>query len=155
MNAQQLYQEELDAADALSQRCVDAINVAQAHWYCLGFGRHRAAFLLSDSWVLKVPRVPEGEFDNEREVLHYESGDPHYARCELVQFQGMIALRMEYVTMAFDEEVVQPLPKWVQDIDCQQVGYTRDNRLVAFDFADQPLHREPPRYYNLLLGGSQ
>lgn len=102
----------------------------------LGVGRHRAVFALpGERYVLKVPIVEMGYFDNSRENrLCRRDGwllRKQMARCRLLP-SGLLV--MERVTEPHEHER-RDFPDWVGGVDCGQVGYTQDGRLVAYDFA--------------------
>lgn len=52
------------------------------------------------------------------------------ARCRLMPNGWLV---MEYVRQA--KESWEDLPRWTYGVDCKQVGYTHDGRLVAYDYA--------------------
>jgi hypothetical protein len=81
--------------------------------------------------VFKVPVNMAGIDANYREDGHTDPDIP-LASCRLVDPEAEFpVLEMEWVrsiTVKYDE-----LPDWVGWVDCGQVGYTDDGRLVAFD----------------------
>lgn len=95
-------------------------------------GRHRRVFLDREAGeVVKVPLFPSGLDANLQELVEQE---PHLARTWLDEDSetfGLPLLRMELVEPA---SRMQPLPRWTRHIDDQQVGWTRDGRLVAYDW---------------------
>lgn len=104
--------------------------------YCLGIGRHRTAYKLQGPYVAKVPNSTWGLTDNEEEAHAYLIGKAqrwlggnYFAACRMLGY----VLIMEYVEHA-DLPYVD-LPSWVYAVDCKQVGYTADGRLVAYDYA--------------------
>jgi hypothetical protein len=100
----------------------------------LDFGRHRAVYDAGRN-VLKVPRHEKGYYDNLWEHdksrsygLRPDVNGIFYARCRALP-SGILVM----------EKVIDPpsrmsLPDWVGYVDCQQVGLTRDGRIVAYDF---------------------
>ena len=100
-------------------------------------GRHRAAFRTkSGKYVVKIPIAEGGDLANWNEFWDYERksqwfGDDRLARCRLICVAGTECLLMELVTMPPEGE---ELPPWVSYVDCQQVGYTRRGKLVAYDW---------------------
>lgn len=82
--------------------------------------------------VIKVPLSDSGARGNFQEV---RIQGPHYARTTLdkklsKEFELPI-IRMERV---YPLKKGEELPDWVREIDGAQVGWTRDGRLVAFDW---------------------
>lgn len=102
-------------------------------WTFIGQGRTRAVFLLPGGrYVVKIPVDEMGYHDNWSEARQAKRDGWLYkhqvARCRLMKNGWLV---MEYVKPATGEE----LPDWVGSVDCGQVGWTRDGRLVAYDFA--------------------
>jgi hypothetical protein len=99
----------------------------------IGLGRHRAVFRRGHT-VVKVPVSIEGWHDNLREADRWRArAHPHLARCRLA---GPL------LVMVWCERYDRPaelLPRWTDAIDCQQVGRTRQGRLVAYDYAQRNL----------------
>lgn len=107
-------------------------------------GRTRDCYFVSDDFVVKVPLDDDGCFDNERESriykihseqikqnCHYD-GDPHYAKCQLEYIWSIPILFMERVRIPVS---YKGLPNWIGFIDCMQVGYNKQGKLVAYDYA--------------------
>jgi hypothetical protein len=94
-------------------------------------GRTRAVFDRGDGFVIKVPLDDEGLLDNWSESRHDDEGLP-LAKCTLEADGDCRILVMERVRMPTAEEA-RALPDWTDWIDCRQVGWTADGRLVAFD----------------------
>jgi hypothetical protein len=109
-------------------RLVKAISELPGLKY-LDSGRHRSVFEHRD-WVIKVPLSDWGVLDNTREALAYKKDKEHLARCRMLSD----LLVMEKVVPYTGAK--NKLPKWVDYIDCGQVGYNREGKLVAFDYAD-------------------
>lgn len=99
----------------------------------LGFGRNRQVFVIDEDLVIKIPRNEEGVHDNywEESVYIRNKDDGIYAKCEVIHEDGIALLKMQRVKICSSTE---NLPDWVKFIDCQQVGYTNDGQLVAFDY---------------------
>lgn len=100
----------------------------------IGTGRHRAVFLLSSGrWVIKVPVDDMGYHDNWSEASQSKVNGwlkkEWKARCKLLRNGCLI---MEYVEPV---KSFSDLPDWTNGVDCWQVGYTLDGRLVAYDYA--------------------
>lgn len=95
----------------------------------IGEGRNRITFRMG-MYVLKVPLNGFGLLDNEFEASH--PSDIH-ARCSLFFCYDLPIVKMEYVRPVTGEESLD-LPDWTEYVDCFQVGYTYDGRLVAYDY---------------------
>lgn len=96
----------------------------------IGWGRHRVVYSDGD-WVLKVPTKPSGINAN----CHEDSCQgPNYAKAKLdttlTEKFGIPILRMELVVHRGFSEI----PDWTWGVDGGQVGYTKDGRLVAYDW---------------------
>ncbi len=102
-------------------------------------GRHRAVFKTpSGKFVVKIPIAEGGWWANHQEARDFQNkdrwlGDDRLARCRLIDVAGTECLVMELVTMPVDRE---SLPNWTDAVDCQQVGYTRRGKLVAYDWSN-------------------
>lgn len=102
----------------------------------LATGRHRAVYLLtSGKYVIKIPIDDYGYSDNILEASRSKKDGwllkEQMARCKLLRNGCLI---MEYVRLPSEKEYNE-LPKWTDGVDCRQVGYTIDGRLVAYDYA--------------------
>lgn len=99
----------------------------------IGAGLYRRVFLESPTHVIKVPRNEWGDYCNEGEAQAAPT-DARYARCEMFAHAqtGVCLLRMERVVRFPTRR--DDLPGWTHSIDCQQVGWTADGRLVAYDW---------------------
>lgn len=107
--------------------------------------RNRIAFLF-EKHVVKIPRCQDGLFDNDWEgsVRNNEEslGHPYYVqypRTRLFYWKDVPILFMERVEPVNWKEKLKSIgdfefPDWVNSVDCGQVGYTRDGRLVAYDY---------------------
>lgn len=111
-------------------------------WKFLAQGRNRSVYR-RDNYVVKVPLSDYGLSDNwhEAQLFRKWGQDPDktfipYARCRMVG----VLLVMEYARYRgplSDETGYIPhenLPNWASYVDCQQVGYNRAGKLVAYDF---------------------
>lgn len=99
----------------------------------LGEGRNRVVFDRGDGTVVKIPKNWDGVMDNGREV-NWESDDIPLAPCHEVYMdkkKEIMAVVMEKVTPFTGS--FKDLPQWTGWVDCAQVGYTKDGRLVAYD----------------------
>jgi hypothetical protein len=104
----------------------------------LGSGRNRAVWR-HGSFVVKIPLNEKGEHDNYHEARISKSDTVSgisYARCRLL---GSI-LVMQYARYqgpASDSDgyiPAQNLPAWASYVDCQQVGYNKAGKIVAYDY---------------------
>ena len=93
-------------------------------------GRHRAIFRDGD-WVIKVPTRDSGIHACEEELRTQGDCFAKTTREDLgEEFCGVTAVRMEFMThRGWSEQ-----PDWTWSIDCGQVGFTKDGRLVAYDW---------------------
>jgi hypothetical protein len=100
-------------------------------------GKHRVVFFdLKNDQVLKVPFKKESGIAANFQELDFQ--DENLAKTELdeklsLKF-GIPIIRMELVQVVDDIDDIKNLPDWVVCIDCQQVGYTKQGRLVAYDW---------------------
>jgi len=107
----------------------------------LGRGRSRAVFQLDCNSVVKVPLNMAGIVDNSDEARLFsrygKTGFIPYAVCEVVlhkereSLSEIPLLMMELIRLP---EEFEKLPEWCDYVDCAQVGYDGDNKLVAYDF---------------------
>ena len=90
--------------------------------------RTRKVYLGKD-WVYKVATNDEGFFANGIEAAHYKKGSPYIpiAECYLIDE----VLKMRRVTPA--DILGDHMPEWTLSVDCQQVGYDHQGKLVAYD----------------------
>lgn len=96
-------------------------------------GRTRAVFDTEDGNVLKIPYTDEGFIANRGEVMTSEAEDAYIpiAKCWHDEKDGVSVLVMEKVTPAKAD--YKNMPDWIYSVDCGQVGYLPDGRLVAYD----------------------
>lgn len=99
----------------------------------IGAGLYRHVFGESPTYVVKVPRDEWGEFCNAGEAREAPTA-AIFARCKAFKHPrtGVVLLRMERI-VRFPTARTK-LPDWTDGIDCQQVGWTADGRLVAYDW---------------------
>ena len=102
---------------------------------CLGqpqLGSTRACFTVGEKWVLKVPLTWQGESANFLEADHVNPDIP-LAQCRLHESShGPVLLWMRRVKpVTYSPQ--RRLPAWTNFVDCAQVGYMPDGRLVAYD----------------------
>lgn len=100
-------------------------------------GRQRACFV-GEEFVYKVPLDQEGIDSNYHEAVEYEqqvaTQDTFIpiAACWIEENgTNLPVLVMERVEPA--KQKLKELPEWVSWVDCAQVGYTKNNQLVAYD----------------------
>jgi|SRR6185312_7066634 len=113
----------------------------------IGSGRHRVTFRNPyTSSVIKVPHSRAGEDANKNEYdMFVRLKDPRLARCSIEVFEGVKILHMEEVVDAapcalsageFYRKNRQKFEPWCGECDGGQCGWTRDGRLVAWDYAN-------------------
>lgn len=93
----------------------------------IGEGRNRRVYK-HKGYVVKIPINEYGLADNEFEAQTFKKWHKEfpYARCRMVG----VCLVMEYVEHTFEKK----LPEWTMSVDCGQVGYNRDGKLLAYDY---------------------
>ena len=103
-------------------------------------GRNRNAFDMG-RYVVKVPKNLNGFADNDWEgSVSNANDDPEevrYARTRLAYVEDVPIVFMEKVVPVTSPEIIARLgfePDWTNSVDCGQVGFARDGRLVAFDY---------------------
>ncbi len=99
----------------------------------------------SGLFVVKVPRDPVFQDDNYNEAITYKNtggigwdDETRYAKCRLFTFHGVKLVIMETVEVIRHPEWYEApldLPEWINYLDNKQVGYDRQGRLVAYDYA--------------------
>lgn len=104
----------------------------------LGRGRNRLTYDMGDGWVVKIPLHMYGMEDNltESKIYNETKDNPEnycvqYAECMIFTYKDIPLLIMEKVepiTHYYD------FPDWADYVDCQQVGYTKDGKVVAYDY---------------------
>jgi hypothetical protein len=92
-------------------------------------------------YVVKIPKNLDGIVDNDWEgSVSNGNDDPHeirYARTHLAWVDELPIVFMEWVEPATSREIIKRLgfePDWVMSVDCGQVGFARDGRLLAYDY---------------------
>jgi hypothetical protein len=108
----------------------------------VGDGCCRVVFThkLFPDFVIKIPFCDDddepGFIANEREAnLSNKYGDNPdlngicYARAKLLDNGWLVMERVERLFLPKDQ-----LPIWARYVDCQQIGKTKDGRIVAFDY---------------------
>jgi len=106
---------------------------------CIGEGRNRRVFLLpSGLYVIKIPLNEDGIRDNCLEDTRFRRQRADWyplARCRLLDYSEY-NLIMEYVEPVYDSQELMKKYSWVGFVDCCQVGYSKKNKLVAFDYGN-------------------
>jgi hypothetical protein len=98
----------------------------------LGSGRHRAGLATpSDKYVVKLPINDAGKKANVNEAENYQQNAERKAKCRLFYYNDLPCLVMEKLRTP---DPTEELPDWAWDYDGAQVGYTRKNKLVAWDY---------------------
>ena len=110
----------------------------------LGSGRHRFCFTGNDDqYIIKVPKSYDGIIDNGIEAKtyrdyadkvlrnEYDMSRPHYAFCYIEKLWSVDLLIMERLIYPKREDA---LPEWTDFIDCMQVGYNKQGKLLAYDY---------------------
>ncbi|MGX1811459.1 hypothetical protein ACWIGI_37530 [Nocardia sp. NPDC055321] len=94
-------------------------------------GRTRAVFRPSDGYVIKVAHTEEGLEANALEATVSQAPNPAVpvTPTELLD-DGSARAQEVQVLVVTDYRTV---PSWVGSVDCAQVGYLADGRLVAYD----------------------
>jgi hypothetical protein len=90
-------------------------------------GRTRTVYDRGDGYVVKVATCDEGWIANLRES-RWTSTEIPVAPCYLDDDGNLI---MEKIVRF--PEWTEELPTWCGYVDCQQVGWLADGRLVAYD----------------------
>lgn len=119
--------------DSYKEKSVKAIQKFTSLYGTPSIGRTRAVFDTNDGFVIKVPYVDEGFYANHAEVVTSDTEDAYIpiAECRHDEKEGVSVLIMEKVSIARVD--YKNMPDWVYSVDCGQVGYTKDGRLVAYD----------------------
>lgn len=115
------------------------------HWKYLDKGRHRVGYLSPrGDRVIKIAHCPHGiaanmeEFELSRDAKLLAKTFPN---CDIAvakvyglgSYIGLSILCMEFIE--FKGIALKDYPKWAERIDCYQVGYNKDRKMVAFDFS--------------------
>lgn len=99
---------------------------------CIGCGRNRIVFKTKNGkYVIKIPRNMMGITDNAMETQKLDFGFP-VSKSKRIILNDFCCVIAEYVDPVSG---ISGLPEWTKYVDCQQVGYTRKNILVAYDYA--------------------
>jgi hypothetical protein len=104
-------------------------------------GRNRNVFELAHC-VVKLPKNPDGYTDNDWEGSVSNSSQTYnsirhiqYPRKRLIYFKDIPVLFMEkIIPVDWSLEKQSDYPRWTDQVDCAQVGYTKEGRLVAYDY---------------------
>jgi hypothetical protein len=112
--------------------------IAKGYTY-LGRGRHRQTYLLpSGKHVIKFPINDEGVGANQREYRKFKNTKHEgiFARCRLINVDDSACIIMVAVKPLENKYCNFDLPYWVDEIDNMQVGFTRRQQLVCYDYGD-------------------
>jgi len=104
----------------------------------LNEGRYRRVYLSrTGKYVIKIPINHVGEADNGSEDFsyHFSANNENLARCKAFFYNNQLCLIMEKVEIIDWSKNSTVVPEWVSYVDCRQVGYNRDGKLVAYDWA--------------------
>ncbi|CAA9364783.1 MAG: hypothetical protein AVDCRST_MAG68-5076 [uncultured Gemmatimonadetes bacterium] len=111
------------------------MQTALAELVLIAESRTRAVYDRGDGYVVKVALNHEGFIANSREA-NWTSTEVPLAPCwfEWPADGGDAVLVMEKI-VRFVESIDEynALPRWTGFVDCAQVGYLADGRLVAYD----------------------
>lgn len=112
----------------------DLIARLRARCERVEYGRHRMVFVCRNV-VYKLAIRQEFECDNTSELFMFEryGSCGTFAPCKLVSINGVDNVLVMRRLEPADE--TDNLPEWVMSVDCQQVGYDKKGRLMAFDYA--------------------
>lgn len=118
----------------------DMLHAELAAKYEVIEGRTRYVYLLDDNRVAKVPVDEDGLDANYREAHWSESvGKTGYipiADASIETWTSADGTELDVLVMERVEEALlayKDMPDWVGSVDCAQVGYDREGRLVAYD----------------------
>lgn len=110
--------------------------------------RTRVVFRTGDGHVIKVPITNEGEMANINEFNYSQNENSYIPVTPTEQYRDsfipddLFVIIAQEVTPAhisstsanyIDDGEACDFPDWVRGVDCQQVGYLPDGRLVAYD----------------------
>lgn len=111
--------------------------------YPMEVGRNRAVFL-AGNYVIKIPLTDDGFVDNDWEGSISNSKQCYnhpdwiqYPRTRLVCYNEIPIVLAQKVRHVWEDEIKERLgfiPDWIYSVDCGQVGFTKNNRLVAYDY---------------------
>lgn len=126
-----------------ADRCIPGLSKLYERYAkrALGFeyGRNRAVFIMG-KYVVKIPRCWDGVADNDWEGSVRHSPHPEeakYVRTRMVYVDEIPIVFAEYVKPASIKDmksILGTVPSWTDAIDCQQVGFNREGRLLAYDY---------------------
>ncbi len=104
-----------------------------------GEGRNRRVYT-SKFVVFKIPLNDKGILDNIAEAESYKNKSLPYpqARCRIITILGLSVLLMERLEIPFLSLYDKSLPAWIDLLeDGRQAGYTRNGKLVVYDYAPE------------------
>lgn len=101
-------------------------------------GTGRAVYI-SKFVVFKIPLNEAGFRANDVEISLCYVPEIPLAHTRYVKAKGIEVLAMQRVKEVTYDQIIERegfMPKFVSAVDMAQVGYTRKNKLVAFDYGD-------------------
>lgn len=109
---------------------------ARPHLFkCLGDGRHRIAFLHKNkNFVIKVAHCIDGMQANWEECKKFKNrkhSSIPFARCRSAHPYAIVIVMEKVEHCPWTEK-----PDWANYVDCGQVGYTKKNEIVAYDYSN-------------------
>lgn len=109
-------------------------------------GGFRAVYNVDEDWVVKFPLDQKGVECNVVEQTLYEmyKTTGHFAKCRIENWRGVPLLFMHRVSDYFQEvdkhgnqkNHYEDLPDWAHHQDGPQVGFTKNRRLVIYDYGN-------------------
>ena len=107
----------------------------------LGSGRNRAVYVYNKKYVIKIPLNHNGIVDNQHESFisnifgRGKSDDGAlYARCKLLPNDCLLMERVNPIDYDQIKYLSKEIKYWSSFIDCGQIGFTMDGRVVAYDY---------------------
>lgn len=131
------FDESLGLGKDFSDKTLDYIHDYMMRTDNIICSRTRAVFI-NDDHVIKIPITDEGMYASSSEKRAsdmYEKDPENYipiAKTELIDDGEIFYVKMEKVEPLLEVDY-KKLPSWVGMVDGGQVGYTKDNVLVAYD----------------------
>jgi hypothetical protein len=121
------------------RKAVRALLKSGAEW--VGTGTSRVCFSYPGSGtVIKVPFCAEGQEASFNEAQAFKNFQKYpnictpIADCSFVDFTASLGMELLVMERLFEFPTVRiALPDWVNSVDCGQVGYNSQKRLVAYD----------------------
>lgn len=128
----------MEDVNLINRLALELLAEYEAKYECIGEGRRRKVFVINERLVAKVAKDEWGVVDNYSEARNFSSeGRDGYipmAECFLLHVNDLPVVfmeRVEPVHIPYEEA-----PSWLGWVDCGQVGYAKDGKLVAYDYPD-------------------